>query len=181
MTRTWKIAAGAALGIAILAGTGEAVVTAREQGPAGPGGFMGRRGPGGPGGPGAVVPGLRALDLTDAQHEQVKATMEAHKASFDGQRDKMAAARKALHVAVTAATFDEATVRQKAADVATLEADGAVLRAKVYSEVWALLTPDQQAKATALEAQREQRMGERRQRLEQRGGQREQRRQQPRG
>lgn len=171
MTKRWQIATGAVLGLALLAGTGAAVVTAREQGPTGPGGFMGRRGPGGPGGPGGIVPGLRALDLTEAQRAQVKATMDAHKATFDGQRNTMAAARKALHTAVTAATFDEATVRQKAADVAALEADGAVLRAKVYSEVWALLTPEQQAGATAAEATREQRAGQRRERLEQRRGQ----------
>lgn len=174
MTKTWKMAVGAALGFALLAGTGAAVVAAREQGPMGPGGFSGRRGPGGPGGPGGrggIVPGLRALELTEAQRAQVKATMDAHKATFDGQREKIAAAHKALHTAVTAATFDEATVRQKAADLAAIEADGAVLRAKVYSEVWALLTPAQQAKATALQTERAQRASQRRERVEQRRGQ----------
>jgi len=171
MTKRWKLAVSAALGFALLAGTGSAVVAAREQGPMGPGGFSGRRGPGGPGGPGGLVPGLRALDLTEAQRAQVKATMDAHKATADGQRETIAAARKALHAAVTAATFDEATVRQKAADLAAIEADGAVLRAKVYSEVWALLTPAQQAKATALQTERAQRASQRRERREQRRGQ----------
>jgi len=174
MTRRIRIAVGAALGLALLAGTGAAVVAAREQGPMGPGGFAGRRGPGGPagpGGPGGIVPGLRALDLTDAQRTQVRATMDAHKATFDGQREKLATAHKALRTAVTAATFDEATVRQKAADLAAIEADGAVLRAKVYSEVWALLTPEQQARATALDAERARRASQRRERVEQRRGQ----------
>jgi periplasmic protein CpxP/Spy len=173
MTKRWKVAVGAILGVALLAGTGAAVVAAREQGPGGPGGMMGRRGgPGGPGGPGGMLPGLRALDLSEAQREQVKATMDAHKATFDAQRDKLVAAHKALNEAVTAATFDEATVRQKAADLAVLDADAAVLRAKVHSEVWALLTPEQQTKAKAMQTRRTERAGERRERAEARRGQR---------
>ena len=94
MTKRWKMAVGAILGVALLAGTGAAVVTAREQGPGGPGGMGRRGGPGGPGGPGGILPGLRALELTDAQRQQVKATMDAHKATFDAQRDKLVAAHK---------------------------------------------------------------------------------------
>lgn len=179
MTKRWTMAVGAILGVALLAGTGAAVVAAREQGPGGPGGVMGRRG--GPGGPGGLLPGLRALDLTDAQREQVKATMDAHKATFDAQRDKLVAAHKALNDAVTAGTFDEATVRQKAADLAVIDADGAVLRAKVHSEVWALLTPEQQTKAKTLQAQRIERAGERRERFEARRGQRGARKPRPQG
>jgi protein CpxP len=144
--------------------------------------MMGRRGgPGGPGRPGGIVSGLRGLDLTDAQREQVKATMDAHKATFDAQRDKLVAAHKALNDAVTAGTFDEATVRQKAADLAVIDADGAVLRAKVHSEVWALLTPEQQTKAKTLQAQRIERAGERRERFEARRGQRGARKPRPQG
>ena len=172
MTKRWTVAVGAILGVALLAGTGAAVVTAREQGPGGPGGMGRRGGPGGPGGPGGILPGLRALELTDAQRQQVKATMDAHKATFDAQRDKLVAAHKALNDAVTAGTFDEATVRQKAADLSVIDADGAVLRAKVYSEVWALLTPEQQTKAKAMQSQRAERAGKVRERFEARRGQR---------
>ena len=176
MTKTWKIVTGAALGLALMAGTGAAI--AHAQGPTGPGGFRGR-GPGGPGGPGGprgpmgLIPGLRALTLTDAQREQIKAVMDAHKGEFDAQMEKAGPARKALNDAVMAETFDEATVRQKATDLATAEADGAVLRAKVFSEVWALLTPEQQTRARELKAQAEQRMGQMRQQFEQRRGQRQ--------
>jgi Spy/CpxP family protein refolding chaperone len=38
----------------------------------------------------------------------------------------------------------------------------AILQARIHSEVWALLTPEQQAKAKELKAQRETRMKERR-------------------
>ncbi len=176
MTKRWKFAAGAVLGCALLAAAGSAVVAAREQGPGGRGGMMGRRGPGGPGGAGGIVPGLGALDLSATQREQLKVTMDGHKAEFEAQREKAHAARQALQAAVAADTFDEGAVRQKAADVALADADGAVLRARVYSEVWALLTPEQQTKARELRASREQRANERRQKMEQRRNERRQQR-----
>ena len=182
MTKRWKITAGAVLSCALLAGTGAAVVAAREQGPRGPGGMMGRGGPGGPGGPGGrggILPGLRALDLSETQREQLKATLDSHKAEFDAERDKTAAARKAQRAAITAETFDEGAVRQTSADLAIVEADGAVLRAKVHGEVWALLTPEQQTKARELRTQMEQRASQMRERSEQRRGQRQQQRQRP--
>ena len=55
-----------------------------------------------------------------------------------------------------------------------VEADGAVLRAKVRGEVWALLTPDQQQKAREIQTQMEQRMGQMRERMQQRRLQRRQ-------
>lgn len=180
MTRTWKLMTAAALGVALTAGAGLATVAAREQGPGGPGrGMVGRRGPGGPGGPGdALALPLRGLNLTETQREQVRATVDGHKAEFDAVRTRMAAARSALQEAVTADAFNEATVRQRSVDVAAVEADAAVLRAKVHSEVWALLTPEQQQKARELQAQRAQRQAQGRERVEQRRRERQQRRQQ---
>jgi protein CpxP len=176
MTRTWQTVAGAALGVALVAGAGLATVAA--QGPAGPGGpgFMGRRGPGGPGG-GLTLP-LRGLDLTETQREQVRTAVDAHKAEFDAVRTRMRAAQSALQAAVTAEAFDEAAVRQKSVDVAAVEADAAVLRAKVHSEVWALLTPEQQQKARELQTERDARRAQMRQRFEQRRQERQQQRQQ---
>ena len=80
----------------------------------------------------------------------------------------MRAAHQAQRDAVTAAQFDEQAVRAKAAELATAEADAAVLRAKVHSEVFAVLTPEQQAKAAELEAQREARAQQFRERVKQR-------------
>ena len=112
-------------------------------------------------------------DLMKRTWEQIKAVMDAHKGEFDAQMQKAGPARKALNDAVMAESFNEATVRQKATDLAAAEADGAVLRAKVFSEVWALLTPEQQTKARELKAQAEQRIGQRRDQFEQRRGQRQ--------
>ena len=134
MTKTWLRIAGTALGVALVAGAGLATVAAREQGPGGPRGAMGRRGPGGPGGAGGPVAlPLGGLGLTETQREQVKTAMDGHKGEFDAIRTRMQTARTALQQAVTADAFDEATVRQKSVDVAAVEADAAVLRAKVHS------------------------------------------------
>jgi Spy/CpxP family protein refolding chaperone len=181
MSRTWQRMAGAALGVALLAGAGVAVVGAREQGPGGPGrgGMMGRRGPGGPGGVGGPIAlPLRQLGLTDTQREQVRTALDAHKGEFEAIRTRMQAARTALDAVVTGDGFDEGAVRQKAVDVAAVEADAAVLRAKVHSEVWALLTAEQQQKARELKTQRAERRAQLRERFEQRRQERQQRRQQ---
>ncbi len=175
MTRTWQRMVATALGVALVAGAGAATIAAREQGPGRPG-MMGRRGPGGPGG--ALGLPLRGLDLSQTQREQVRATLDGHKAEFEAIRTRMRDARRALDAAVTAQTFDEPGVRQKSVDVAAVDADAAVLRAKVHSEVWALLTPEQQTKARELLAQRAQRQAQARERFEQRRQERQQRRQQ---
>jgi periplasmic protein CpxP/Spy len=175
MTKMWQQVTGAALGVALVAGAGLATVAAREQGPGAPGGLFGRRGPGGPGRGGALMLPLRGLDLTETQREQVKTAIDAHKAEFEAIGTRMRQARTALDEAVTADALNEAAVRQASVDVAAVEADAAVLRAKVHTEVWALLTPAQQQKARELKAQRAERRAQVRQRIEQR---REQRRQQ---
>lgn len=174
MTKTFKLVAGTSLALALVIGARVAVTAAREQGPRGPMGQMRHGGPGGPGrGPGGIIPGLRALDLTATQREQVKAAMESHKVELETQAKAMQTARQALHAVVTTDTFDEAAIRLKSADVAVVEADGAVLRAKVHAEVWALLTPEQQQKAKTLQAEREARRGQ----VRERGEQRQERRQ----
>ena len=126
--------------------------------------MMGRRGPG-------TLP-LRELALTETQREQVRTAVDAHKGEFDAIRSRMQTARTALQNAVTADSFDEAAVRQTSVDMAAVEADAAVLRAKVHSEVWALLTPEQQQKARELKAQRLERRAQMRERFEQRRNQR---------
>ncbi|MEZ5293466.1 MAG: Spy/CpxP family protein refolding chaperone [Vicinamibacterales bacterium] len=178
MTTTWKTVAGVVAGLALVVGATSAL-GAREQGPGGQRGRgpgMGMRGPGGPGGPmGPMLPGLRQLGLTDAQRDQIKTLMDAHKGEFEAHAQALGPARKGLDDAVTAEAFDEATVRQRAADLAAVEAEGAVLRARIHSEVWALLTPEQQQKARDLKAQAGQRRGEMRKRMQQRRDQRGQR------
>jgi Spy/CpxP family protein refolding chaperone len=133
----------------------------RDQGMMGRG-MMGPGGPGmrgGPGGPfGMAGLPLRELDLTDAQREQVKAIMDAHRDDQKAIGDRMMTVRKALHDAIAADTFDEAAIRAAAAQVSAVDADAAVLQAKIHGEVIAILTPEQVKKAKELRADMENRM-----------------------
>lgn len=119
----------------------------------------------GPGAPplGIELP-LRQLDVSEAQREQMRSIVEAHAAQARTLAERARAAREALREAITAEVLDEALVRQRAADVAAVEADLAVLRAQIHQQVFAVLTPEQQQKARDLRAQAQERL---RQRLEQ--------------
>jgi len=169
-------AAAVLVGVAVLSATIGIGVSAKMNGgwgqdpgqgmgPGPQGRGMGMRGggPGGPGGPGGgpfgfLGPAARELNLTDAQREQIKAIAEKHRDEMKAIQDRMQPARKALDAAITADAFDENAIRAAAAEVAGIEADGAVLRAKVHQEGWKVLTPEQQQKAKELQSQMEQRM-----------------------
>ncbi len=113
-------------------------------GPDGPGRF------GGPGGPMGILPMLgHDLGLTEAQRDQVKAIAESHKADWRALADRARTAHMALNEAVTTAPIDEALIRQKSSEVAAVDADMAVARARAYAEVFQILTPEQKEKAKA--------------------------------
>ena len=150
MIKRFLIAAGV---VAALAG---GTTLAIAQGP-GPGG----QGPrGGRGGVGLDV-GLRGIDLTDAQRDQVRSINESHRSEFDAVRTKLREAHRALAEASMAATMDEAAIRAGSTEVATAMADEAILRAKVRAEVFAILTPEQQQKANELRSTMKQRRQQR--------------------
>ena len=121
---------------------------------------------------------LRELGLTDAQREQVKGIFESHKDEFQAIGERMKTARQAQQAAIETAPLDEATIRAKSADIAAVEADAAVLRAKVHAAVFQVLTPEQQEKAKSLKAEREQRRAQMREQFQQRRQQRQQQKQQ---
>ena len=134
-------------------GRGQGMMGRGMMSPGGPG--M-RGGPGGPFGMAGLA--LRELDLTDAQREQVRAIMEAHRDDQTAIRDRMQAARKALGDAINADAFDEAAIRAKAAEVGAVETDAALLQARIHGEVIAILTPEQVKKAKELRAEMENRV-----------------------
>jgi Spy/CpxP family protein refolding chaperone len=71
---------------------------------------------------------------------------------------------------------DESAIRARAADVAAVDADAAVLRARVHQEVFNLLTAEQQTKAKALQAEARRKMKDRADRVRERGADARQRR-----
>ncbi len=88
----------------------------------------------------------RALDLTEDQKSQVKAILKTHATEIESQIRASAAARRAVHDAVLAQPLDEAAIRAAAQKLGRVHADGAVLFAKIRTEVQPLLTEEQRAK-----------------------------------
>ncbi len=111
---------------------------------------------------------LRGLDLTDAQREQVRGIMTARQADFKAIRDRLKAAHEARHQAVTRVPVDENEIRARVSEASAVEADFAILRARIHEQVYQVLTPEQQAKAKSLAAERQKRRAERVERFKQR-------------
>jgi protein CpxP len=88
----------------------------------------------------------RDLQLTDAQKDQLKTIADSHKDDWKALADRGRSARTALNAAVMADTIDEALIRQKSSEVAAVEADMAVARARARAEVFQILTAEQRAK-----------------------------------
>ncbi len=109
---------------------------------------------------GPLLP-LPLLGLSQAQMEQAKDVMSRHRYEMETAGKKVQAARQAQHKAVTAVPFDEGAIRAATDTTGAAASDAAVLRARVRSEIWTLLTPEQQAKAKTIEAQRASRHGQR--------------------
>lgn len=113
------------------------------------------------GGPRGMLPGLREMDLTDAQREAIQAIAEQNRSEGRAMAEQLGAARASLNEAVMADVVNESTIRARAADLARLEADAAVQRAYVNADIWQILTPDQRVELRQLQAEAEERRGER--------------------
>ena len=123
----------------------------------------GFRGPDGPRGGPRGMPGLRDLDLSQTQNDTIRGIVEQNRETGQGMGEQAGAARMALNEAVLSESFNESNVRTLAGQLAALEADAAVQRAYVSSQIWQVLTSDQKAELRELQADAME------QRVEQRG------------
>jgi protein CpxP len=122
----------------------------------------------GEGGPGGAIPGDRmqarrmgperhparmaeVLGLSDAQKEQVKAILQAEREKTAPLRQAMGESQKQLRQAMRAATIDEAAIRTIVANQAQLRAELIISRARMRSQIHALLTPEQRTLAEKLQ------------------------------
>jgi protein CpxP len=130
---------------------------ALAQGPRG-----GGRGPGAPGvaagGPGLE---LRGLNLTDAQEQQVRDIRQQEREGMQALQQKLRAASDAQRAAIQTIPVNEGLIRDTTAALAEVQAELAIRQAHVHSQVWAVLTPAQQAEATRIRAEREGRQKDR--------------------
>jgi protein CpxP len=155
MKRTRVFALGAVLAGALIASTTFAQVSdtaAARRGPARFGQF-GRDG---------SLP-LRALNLTDAQRQQIQTLVQqSHEQNREGVA-RLRQAREAQRTAAEAVPFDEQAIRSTTQALAEAETEAAIARAKLRADIFALLTPEQQAQAAKFKAERQSERRERRQ------------------
>jgi Spy/CpxP family protein refolding chaperone len=157
LTLTAVLAGLLASGIAFAQGPGPG----RRGGPGGFGGFGGP-GPGGRGGPGGLP--LQALNLSEAQQDQIKQLMQQYRQQNQNVGEQLRTAMEAQRKAVETMPVDEGLIRSTTQALVEAQTDMAIQQARLQSEIFALLTPDQQAAARKLQAERNQRGAQRRQR-----------------
>jgi Spy/CpxP family protein refolding chaperone len=105
---------------------------------------------------------LGRLGLTEEQRTRVRELTQSRREELQAIGERERTAREALRQAVTAETVDEGLVRARAAELAVVEADAAVAQARLYAEIFQMLTPEQQTRARELQAQMQERARERR-------------------
>lgn len=147
-------------GALALAGIGLAQQDGHRGGFGGPPSEGHGGGRGGRGGGGDVLgPFGRDLNLTDAQKAQVKQLTDAFEASTKTLHEQMFKAGGTPFDGLDGA-FDEAAVRAAAQARASVQVELDVARAKLQSQVYALLTAEQKAKVAELRQQFSQRRPE---------------------
>jgi Spy/CpxP family protein refolding chaperone len=153
MHRFHSITAGAVVAGMLVAGAASA--QGLRGGPGVPGRGAGERGP-------RPALALRALGLTDAQRQQIRDINEQERTAMRTVNERLRQAAVAQRAAIQAVPVDEGLIRQTTDALGDVEAEAAIRRAHLYNQVWAVLTPVQQAQATKLRAERAARGEERR-------------------
>jgi Spy/CpxP family protein refolding chaperone len=83
------------------------------------------------------------LNLTDDQKSQIKTILSGEKDTLKTLLTQLHDARKGMRAAIQASDANEASVRAAAAKVASVEADLAVERMKLYGKISPVLTDEQ--------------------------------------
>lgn len=99
----------------------------------------------------------RELDLTEDQQAQIRDLLKAHADEIEAHVKSGMDARRALHDAVLMQPNDESTIRLRAQELGDIHGDGAILFARLRSEVWPILTAEQQQKLAGLHLRRRER------------------------
>jgi Spy/CpxP family protein refolding chaperone len=89
------------------------------------------------------------LALSDLQKTEVKRVVRSHGEEILSQIQSQIAMREALGEVIMAGTVDERVIRERAEALSRLEVEGAVLRARIHSEIWPILNDEQRAKVAS--------------------------------
>jgi Spy/CpxP family protein refolding chaperone len=90
------------------------------------------------------------LALSDLQKSEVKRVVRSHGEEILSQIQSRIAMQEALGEVIMAGTVDEGLIRQRAEALGKVEAEGALLRARIHSEIWPILNNEQRAKIASL-------------------------------
>src|SRR5262249_1532102 len=93
-----------------------------------------------------------ALELTDDQRAQIKDVLRAHADEIKAQMQASAAARRALYDVVMAQPTDANAIQAAASQVGQTSGDGALLFAKIRTEIDPILTAEQKEKIQTFQA-----------------------------
>jgi Spy/CpxP family protein refolding chaperone len=102
------------------------------------------------------------LDLTDEQRKQIKEIVASEREAVKPLTRQLREKHKELRAATQGGAFDEAAVRSLAAGQAGIFTELIVAKARVTSRIFAVLTPEQKAKAEKIRPLWEGRRGHRR-------------------
>lgn len=97
---------------------------------------------------------LIALNLSDEQKAGILSILAKHENDQQSAMNGLRDAGKSLRTALQASPFDEGKIRQAYAQVAALRGEQLVMRARMMSELKAVLTPQQLQLLQDLKAQR---------------------------
>ena len=119
-----------------------------------------------PGGPGGLP--LQALNLTEAQQDQIKQLTQQSRQQNQNVGEQLRSAMEAQRKAVETIPVDEGLIRSTTQALVDTQTEMAIHQARLRSEIFTVLTPDQQAQVRKLQAERNQRAQQPRQRGQQR-------------
>jgi Spy/CpxP family protein refolding chaperone len=90
------------------------------------------------------------LALSDLQKSEVKQVVRSHGEEILSQIQSQIDVQKALAEVFAPGTVDERLVRERAEVLGKVAADGALLRARIHSEIWPILNDEQRTKVASL-------------------------------
>ena len=105
---------------------------------------------------------LAALNLTQAQQDFIRDVRERGRESARSIEERLRTAQDAQRKAVESVPANEAAIRTATLALAEVQADFAIHQARLQTEIWNSLTPEQQARVNELRSQRQERRPERR-------------------
>ena len=159
MNRFRSLATGVAL-VALLA-TSVAYAQGPRSGGRGGRGF----------GPGALGLALNELNLTDAQRGQVSEIRDRYRDQIQTLSRRLGELSAKQRQAIETMPVNETLITSATQDMTQAQVEVAIQEARINADIWSVLTPEQQAKATKLRAERKAQMEQRRQENQQRRGQ----------